>query len=192
MATIKFENSVELERLLSTDKEMKAAMDRIIAAVLSKALKDTRASIQIKNDPLRARQAVHMAIYKKCFGGNLNLYSRKRREGDAPVPASRRGRTSETERLMRLQGYDRTFILNILNSGTPERVAKKMNGRDMKRESVYQRRGNRVFKSMTLGYRGIIPGQAFFGTAAGNAIERNVEIFQEQIEAEILKIINRK
>ena len=85
-------------------------------------------------DPRHAYKAVRMAVYRRLFGGQVNILQ-SRRHGSMRLyeqprkldqnPHQRGGnriqRSRRTEDLMSYQGKDRGFVLRFLNQGTADR-----------------------------------------------------------------------
>lgn len=85
----------------------------------------------MKSDPRKAYKAVRMAVYRKIFGGQVNILSKRkvgamhfyappRKLDDSPNQrgGNRRKRSERTTTMMSYQGSDRGMILRWLNDGT--------------------------------------------------------------------------
>ena len=122
---------------LATDNPMmRKRINEVIRQVLAVARKsisdDARTGLQMDADPRQAYKAVRMAVYRRIFGGQVNILSpRNARLGRIYEPprtgkpgqrgGNRRLRTDRTTELMSYMGKDRGFILRFLNDGTQER-----------------------------------------------------------------------
>ena len=179
---IQIESNVRLEKLLTTDPTMERGLRNAIAYVMGKARQSVvdAASTAMTTDPNHAAKAIRRTIYQQILGANLNILRKRRAGKTASVPASLRGRTSDTERILGYQGSDRGFILRFVNAGTRERTATHMDGHAIR---LTQRSGNRVYQGGSrIGYRGSIQGKNFFGPAALAAINEVVPILQAKFE----------
>lgn len=87
--------------------------------------------LDMKSDPRKAYKAVRMAVYRKIFGGQVNILSKRkvgamhfyappRKLDDSPNQrgGNRRKRSERTTTMMSYQGSDRGMILRWLNDGT--------------------------------------------------------------------------
>lgn len=123
--------------LSTKNPEMRKRINEVIRQTLAQVRKslqgDARSGLDMKSDPRNAYKAVRMAVYRRLFGGQVNiLQSRKAHGGriyEPPRHPSRRGgnrrtRSGRTEQLMSYQGADRGFILRFLNAGTGERTSR--------------------------------------------------------------------
>ena len=183
---ITVQNNVHLERLLMTDPTMEQYMRTAVNYVLEQARKDVVNDIssKLKSDPRHVASAVRRTLYKKILGGQLNILRKKKAGRGGNVPSTTRGRLSETERYMSYTGSDRGFILRFLNAGTEERVTKHMNGHRILRT---ERRGNRVYRTSTIGSRGAIAGRNFFGPASTAAIEEASVLLAKEFEKIVIE-----
>lgn len=115
---------------------MRKRINEVIRQTLAKVRKtlqgEAQAGLQMGSDPRKAYKAVRMAVYRRLFGGQVNILQSRRagnlRLYEPPRHPSRRGgnrikrpQGGRTETLMSYQGADRGFILRFLNAGTNER-----------------------------------------------------------------------
>ena len=138
--TITIENNAKLERLLTTSPDMDTKVRRITRRALAQAQKKLQ-GVAMPFSTKEAYKAVRKAVYKKVIGGNLNIISPNRCNGNrAPLPpvihrletetnraGNHRGgnripRSSRTEDLLTYMGEDRGFILRFLTDGTAQRA----------------------------------------------------------------------
>ena len=165
MATIHVDNNARIERLLTSNPDM----ERKIRAAIRKVMTDAQGITQqyaLRLSTREAYRAVRKAVYKKVFGGNLNIITSNRRAGTrAPLPpvyhalehrtnsagnhrgGNRTPRSRRTEDLLTYAGADRGFVLRFLENGTDTRTSR-------------------------YGNRGVIPANRWFSNASGNAIRR--------------------
>ena len=133
-----------LENLKVSEGRMKKDLKKIIRSVLANArkmvVKDTKRVLT--NDPRSAYLAVRHSVYRRIFGGQVNILARRRANSRMSIyhpprtlkPGQRGGnRRKRSERTNQIDGYigsDRGFILRFINAGTVER------------ETRYGRRGS--------------------------------------------------
>jgi hypothetical protein len=188
--SITIQNNVHLDHLLSTYPEMEKYMRTAIAYVMEQARKDVvgRLQSEIPNDPRHAYKAVRKAIYKKIFGANLNILSKKRSGNTGTITPSTRGRTKHTEQILGYEGEDRGFILRFLNAGTQDRIATNMNGHSIKRKQMVK---HYTYRSGHIGGRGRIEGKDFFGPSATAAINEAIPLLINEMNRIITEQSNK-
>lgn len=115
--------------------EMRKRINEVIRKVLSKVRKDlqkeARMGLRMNDDPRKAYKAVRMAVYRRIFGGQVNILQSGRTysEGFYYEPmrhpslrgGNRRAQSMRTRKVMSYEGPDRGFILRFLNQGTQNR-----------------------------------------------------------------------
>ena len=125
----------------------------------------------MKSDPRHAYKAVRYAVYKRIFGGQVNiLQSRKAHSPNSYEPqrklregqrgGNRRLRSKRTDKVMHYEGMDRGFILRFLNNGTQQRAIERL--------VEYKRAGGGskfkwVSDASKYGNRGSIASRNWFG-----------------------------
>lgn len=140
--TITMEGVDELEKKLTRmrtedptfEKRLRGAIRDILKEARSSLAKDAQSGLGMKSDPRSAYRAVRSSVYKRLFGGQVNILQsrragagrlyeppRKLREGQRGGNRMTRGK--RTEQLMSYQGKDRGFILRFLNGGTTGRTS---------------------------------------------------------------------
>lgn len=128
------------DSLLTSDPDMDALVRKLIRKELREARNRTSREIAgyIENDPRKAAKAVKNTVYKKLFGGNISILSKRRasstrvtlnkiRKVDQAPPQRGGNRRKVSERTKQLESYygsDRGFILRFLNAGTKARMTK--------------------------------------------------------------------
>lgn len=135
-------------KLATTNPMMQRRINEAVKTVLMQVRaalqRDARSGLGMENDPRNAYKAVRMAVYRRIFGGQVNILQSRRagamrlfeppRKGTSD-PKGRGGnrvtRQSRTTDLMSYQGKDRGFILRFLNNGTDVRSIHSMGGRDL-------------------------------------------------------------
>ena len=176
------------------EKRLRSVIRKVLGEVRAKLSKDATSGLDIKSDPRKAYKAVRYSIYKRLFGGQVNILQSRRagamklyeppRKGTSD-PLGRGGnralRSKRTENMMSYQGKDRGFILRFLNQGTGDRAIHSMGGNSLKSGGV----SIRSTKSIG-GNRGNIAPRNWFGGASQKELERVTESIQEIID----KVIN--
>ena len=140
--TITMEGVDELEKKLTRmrtedptfEKRLRGAIRDILKDARGSLSKDAQSGLQMQSDPRSAYRAVRSSVYKRLFGGQVNILQsrragagrlyeppRKLREGQRGGNRMTRGK--RTEQLMSYQGKDRGFILRFLNGGTTGRTS---------------------------------------------------------------------
>lgn len=176
-------------------------MEKRIREVIRKVLSEVRKSMQrsakvglnMNADPRNAYKAVRRAVYRRIFGGQVNiLQSYGSKPGvyyEPPRHPSRRGgnRMKQSERthdIMSRQGADRGFILRFLNAGTEPRYAG--HGRNGRTESQRMRH---IERYEGRGFRGAIAARNWFGPRSQEELEhaaRNIDALIDDIIQGIL------
>ena len=175
----------QLQELQTTNPAMEQRICKVVREVI-KQVRGTLASeaqsgLQMKSDPRNAYKAVRSAVYRRIFGGQVNiLQSRKAGGGRFYAPARRgtsdpigRGgnrviRQDRTVALMSYQGKDRGFVLRFLNQGTdPERKIHSMGGNNL-------RSGE--------GKRGGIAARNWFGNRSHHEMEAAADNIDKMID----------
>ena len=165
----------KLKRMKTDDPTFEKRLRGAIRQIMTEARKDlsgnAQTGLKMENDPRHAYKAVRYAIYKRIFGGQVNiLQSRKASAGRLYEPprkglpkrgGNRMPRTKRTEQMMSYQGQDRGFVLRFLNQGTTTRTSYG-------------------------GNRGAISARNWFGSAS----QRELNHAAEKLQAIIDRIIN--
>jgi len=175
--TIELKGLSEFEQKLAQLKTDNPGFEKRLREVIRKVLGHARANLRkdaadglgMESDPRQAYKAVRFAVYKRLFGGQLNILQSRRAgamrlyEPPRTLDPSKRGgnrrqRSQRTTDLMSYQGTDRGFILRFLNAGAQDRnIAFKANG---------SRKVDRWNKHPNTGYRGAIAPRNWFGNAS--------------------------
>ena len=131
----------KMGELSTKNPEMRKRINEVIRQNLAKVRKslqgDARTGLQMQSDPRNAYKAVRMAVYRRLFGGQVNILQSRKAHGGRLYEPPRRGtsdlkgrggnrtlRSGRTEQLMSYQGSDRGFILRFLNAGTADRKSR--------------------------------------------------------------------
>jgi hypothetical protein len=127
-------------------------------------------------DPRSAYKAVRFAVYRKLFGGQVNILSpRNKGKGRLYEPprklqpkqrgGNRRTRGDRTTELMSYFGKDRGFVLRFLNAGTRVRYNGGRNGRTEEQYNTF------IAHHEGRGHRGAISARNWFGGASQQQLE---------------------
>jgi len=178
---------------------MRKRINEVIRKVLSEVRKSMQRSAKVglnmNADPRKAYKAVRMAVYRRIFGGQVNILQSYNSipgvyyEPPRTLRAGQRGgnrmrQSSRTRDIMSYQGSDRGFILRFLNDGTEARYAGYgRNGQSIsKRNRFVDDNGGR-------GYRGSITKRNWFGPRSQEELEhaaRNIDALIDDIVAGVL------
>lgn len=177
---VSVEVRAKVEKLLSSDPDMRKKLRKIMGNVLRKARTDLSkdAKRALPNDPRQAYKAVKHTVYRRIVGGNLSILSKRKAsnirvhvEKERKLKNGQRGgnrikRTARTESLDSYWGADRGFILRFINSGA---------GLKDKRKSRY-------------GNRGSIKARNWFQNASHAQMVKASELFCKMIDDELSKL----
>lgn len=173
------------------EKRLRGVIRKVLGEARAKLSKDATSGLQMKIDPRKAYKAVRYAVYKRLFGGQVNiLQSRKAGAMNLYEPPKKglpkRGgnrvlRSKRTTDIMSYQGKDRGFILRFLNQGTGDRAIHQMGNRALQTGSVS------ILATKSLGgNRGSISARNWFGGASQRELENIAGHLQDIID----KVIN--
>ena len=176
----------KIERLLTSNEKLKSKVNKIIKLAVIQAREEVRAKTRaaIPNDPRKTYTAVKKAVYRKIFGGNVNILNMRSSSGGANYepprtlrPGQRGGnrvpRSARTDQMMHYGPLDRGFILRFVNSGTKNREAGTRGGR-------------------LSGNRGSIQARHFFQGKGEQAMTQAADNLAVLIETELANIMNKK
>ena len=185
----------KLEQMKTTDptfeKRLRGAIRKVLGQVRAAMQKSAQSDLGMQSDPRHAYKAVRYAVYKRIFGGQVNILQSQRASGHRSSyepprkPMPRRGgnrmvRSKRTQDLMSYEGADRGFILRFLNAGTEARYTGGRNGRtDAERTRFIESHEGR-------GFRGSIAARNWFGPRS----QKEMEAAAQNIQAIIDKVIN--
>ena len=196
--TITITGLSEFEAKLQKLKTDNPGFEKRLRAVIKKILGHARANLreyaasglQMDSDPRHAYKAVRFAVYKRLFGGQVNILN-SRRAGAATgykpprtlTPGQRGGnrRIRTSRNLDKYEGTDRGFILRWLNEGmtktSPRVIAFTENS---------SRKVDKWNKHPNTGNRGAIKARNWFRSASLQQLQAVSGEMQELID----KIIN--
>jgi hypothetical protein len=184
----------KMGELSTKNPEMRKRINEVIRQTLAQVRKslqgDARSGLQMQSDPRNAYKAVRMAVYRRLFGGQVNILQSRKAHGGRLYEPPRRGtsdpkgrggnralRSGRTEQLMSYQGADRGFILRFLNQGTTDRVIHQMGGHNLRTGSTS------VIKTKSIGgNRGSITARNWFGPRSQAEMERAAQNLDKMID----------
>lgn len=183
-----------LESALSTNPKTEKVLRQIIRKYILQARRDIMSGINFKHgDPRQTRQAVRTTVYRKVFGGNINILNARKAHGggsyEPPRHPSHRGgnrrkRNAETQRMMSYGPLDRGFILRFINEGTTGRAIQfKVNDR---------RKVDKWNSHPNTGNRGSIVARHFFRSLGDRALGIMSGNVAMAIEQELEKIMTKQ
>lgn len=196
--TIEITGLSEFEKKLAQLKTDNPGFERRLRGVIRKVLgkaranlrKDAASGLRMDSDPRHAYKAVRFAVYKRLFGGQVNILN-SRKAGDPTgyepprtLRAGQRGgnrRTRESRNLNKYEGVDRGFILRWLNNGMT-----KTNPRVIKFTENSSRKVDKWNKHPNTGNRDVISARNWFRGASLQELQK----VAGEMEAFIDKIIN--
>ena len=191
--TVTIEGQEQLEakmKALKTDspgfeKRLRDAIKKVLGEVRKKLQGEAQSGLQMQSDPRNAYKAVRYAVYKRIFGGQVNILDSRKASKSSYEPArnpSQRGgnrmaRSQRTKDLMEYQGASRGFVLRFLNAGTDVRYAGSgRNGRTEAEKEAF------ILKTDGRGYRGRIAPHNWFGPRSQHELENAAGRIQEIID----------
>lgn len=195
--TIELKGLSEFEEKLSQlrtdnpgfEKRLRDVIRKVLGHARANLRKDAANGLKMESDPRNAYKAVRFAVYKRLFGGQVNilqsrragamsLYEPQRTLDPSKRGGNRRQRSQRTTSLMSYNGVDRGFILRFLNAGTQDRnIAFNTNDR---------RKVDRWNKHPNTGSRGAIAPRNWFGNASLMEL-RTVSSEMQQLIDKIIK-----
>lgn len=182
--------SKRVDKLLTTNPHMKTALQDVVRRALkdvrSSLSKDASSGLGMDSDPRQAYKAVRYAVYKRIFGGQVNILQKRKAgsPGSYQKPTkglSRRGgnRWGRSQRTKDIEGYvgsDRGFILRFLNAGVTGREVHSYTDANGTSHSL-QKNAN----------RGGISPRNWFGPRSQQEMERAAYVIQSHIDDLILE-----
>ena len=201
IVTIGLEDQVKkIEKLRTSDPTMAKLLNAEIRTMLRKVRdalsKQAKTGLQMNSDTRQAYKAVQHMVYKRIFGGNVNILQRRKagekRAYDPPRKlvagqrgGNRRKRSDRTKDLQEYYGADLGFVLRFLNAGTEGRYAGfGRNGRNEDERNKF------ILKTGGMGWRGRIKPRNWFGNASQAEMEKYAGELDAYIDNIIMKIIS--
>ena len=184
----------KMGELSTKNPEMRKRINEVIRQTLAQVRKslqgDARSGLNMQSDPRNAYKAVRYAVYKRIFGGQVNILDAK---GNAtgevfyepPRHPSRRGGNrikrpsgGRTEKLMSYSGSKRGFVLRFLNAGTQPRYNGGRNGETQEQRDAF------ILKHGGRSFRGAISARNWFGPRSQAEMEKaaqNLDVLIDKI-----------
>lgn len=149
------------------EKRLRGVIRKILGHARANLRKDAAEGLDMKSDPRHAYKAIRFAVYKRLFGGQVNILNSRKagastnykpeRKGSIGRGGNRRKRTSRD--LDKYEGVNRGFILRWLNNGmtkTSPRVIKftENPSRHVDKWNKHPNTGNRSFITARNWFRG--------------------------------------
>ena len=172
------------------EKRLRDVIRKILGHARANLRKDAASGLGMESDPRHAYKAVRFAVYKRIFGGQVNiLQSRKAGKGHLYEPprkgtsdpkgrgGNRRLRTRRTEDLMSYEGIDRGFVLRFLNNGMT-----KNNPRTIHFTANQSRKVDKWNKHPNTGSRGAITARNWFRGASLKEMQSVMAEMQQLID----------
>lgn len=196
------EQKKALEEALSTNPKTQKVLRALIRKYILEARSEVVRNISFSNgDPRGSAQAVRSAVYRKVFGGNLNIYSSRKSHGSTSyepprnpsrVGGNRRPRKGTTSRLMSYGSLDRGFVLRWLNDGTKDRFISFTPDEHRATVNKGSRGGDvsKYGKTVNTGRRGSIAPRHFFRSLGERALATMSENVAKAIEEELAGMLN--
>lgn len=170
------------------EKRLRGAIKKVLGEVRSNMQKSAKDDLQMQSDPRKAYKAVRYAVYKRIFGGQVNILDgRKVTKGNYEPPkkglprrgGNRRVRSDRTQDLISYEGASRAFVLRFLNAGTKARYSGY--GRNGRNENEFNKF---VLNHNGRGFRGSIAARNWFGQRSHRELENaaaNIQIIIDRV-----------
>lgn len=174
------------------EKRLRDVIRKVMGQARSNLRKDAATGLQMESDPRHAYKAVRYAVYKRLFGGQVNILNSRRagaetgyRPARTLTPGQRGGnrRVRNSRSLDKYEGVDRGFILRWLNNGMT-----KTNPRTIAFTENSSRKVDKWNKHPNTGNRGAIQARNWFG----NASQKELQAVSGQMQVLIDKIIKEE
>ena len=168
------------------DRRLRGAIKKALGEARAHLRNDAASGLQMESDPRHAYKAVRFAVYKKIFGGQVNILNSRKAGGESGYEpprtlrpgqrgGNRRKRTSRN--LNKYEGVDRGFILRWLNNGMT-----KTNPRLVKFTQNDRRKVDRYNQHPNTGNRGAIAARNWFKDASLRELQKIAGEMEEIID----------
>lgn len=150
------EQQQALESALTTNPKTQTVLRKIVRKYILEARADIAKDITFKHgDPRNAVESVRTTVYRKVFGGNINIFNSRKAHGSSSYepprklqPGQRGGnrmkRSAKTQRMMSYGPLDRGMVLRWINSGvTDSRSSRYGNRSGIEAKNFFRRLGDR-------------------------------------------------
>ena len=174
------------------EKRLRGVIRKVLGEARANLRKDAASGLQMESDPRHAYKAVRYAVYKRLFGGQVNILNSRKagaetgyRPARTLTPGQRGGnrRLRTSRNLDKYEGVDRGFILRWLNDGMT-----KTNPRVIQFTENNRRKVDKWNKHPNTGNRGAIKARNWFGDASLQELQKVAGQMQELID----RVINEE
>jgi hypothetical protein len=157
------------------EKRLREAIRKILGDARANLRKDAARGLDMQSDPRNAYKAVRYAVYKKIFGGQVNILNSRKAGAETGYKPERKGSTGRggnrrlrnSRNLDKYEGVDRGFVLRWLDAGMT-----KTNPRTIKFTENDRRKVDRWNKNPNTGNRGAIRPRNWFHNASLRELQR--------------------
>ena len=174
------------------EKRLRGVIRKILGEARAHLRENAASGLQMDSDPRHAYKAVRFAVYKKLFGGQVNILNSRRAGASSSYQPPRtlaqgqRGgnrRDRKSRDLGIYEGVDRGFILRWLNDGMTKTNPRKINFNynDKRREDRWNHHPN-------TGNRDVISARNWFKDASLQELQK----VAGEMESLIDRIINEE
>lgn len=172
------------------EKRLRGVIRKVLGEARANLRKDAASGLQMDSDPRHAYKAVRYAVYKRLFGGQVNILNSRKAGGETAwkpartlTPGQRGGnrRQRNSRDLDKYDGVDRGFILRWLNDGMT-----KTDPRVIHFTENESRKVDKWNKHPNTGNRGAIKARNWFGNASLQELQKVSGQMQELVD----KVIN--
>lgn len=151
------EQQQALEAALTKNAKTQQVLRKIIRKYILEARADMVKDVRFKHgDPRHAAESIRTTVYKRVFGGNINILNSRKAHGASTYEPPKKQRTTttrggnriprsaKTQRMMSYGPLDRGMILRWINSGvTMSRASRYGNRSGIEAQHFFRRLGDR-------------------------------------------------
>lgn len=168
------------------EKRLRDVIRKVLGHARANLRKDAASGLGMDSDPRHAYKAVRFAVYKRLFGGQLNILQSRRAGASTTyspprtLKAGQRGgnrRLRTSRNLDKYEGVDRGFILRWLNNGMT-----KTNPRTIHFTENPKRKVDKWNKHPNTGNRGAIAARNWFRGASLQELQSVAGEMQQLID----------
>ena len=158
------------------EKRLRDVIRKILGEARANLRADAASGLDMKSDPRHAYKAVRYAVYKRIFGGQVNILNSRKAGAETgykpprTLVAGQRGgnrRIRNSRSLDKYEGQDRGFILRWLNDGMT-----KTNPRTIRFTENDRRKVDKWNKHPNTGSRGAIAARNWFRGASLRELQK--------------------
>lgn len=160
------------------EKRIRGVIKKILGEARANLRKDAAEGLDMKSDPRHAYKAIRFAVYKKIFGGQVNILQSRKAGAETNYKPQRKGtsdkygrggnrRIRTSRNLDKYEGVDRGFIIRWLNNGMT-----KTNPRRIKFTENDRRHVDKWNHNPNTGNRGAIAPRNWFRGASLQELQK--------------------